>query len=63
MLLADRLLSTYQTLGYHLRLELRPGTAIVVVIAMLVAAAMIQLPSLRRIYELDVARVVHERAL
>ncbi|MFI6041774.1 FtsX-like permease family protein [Nocardia sp. NPDC051321] len=63
VLLADRLLSTYQTLGYHLRLELRPGTAVVVAVAMLVAAAVIQLPSLRRIYDIDVARVVRERAL
>src|SRR5690625_7580258 len=37
-LLADRLLSTYHSLGYHLRLEMRPSTPVVVAGAILVAA-------------------------
>jgi putative ABC transport system permease protein len=63
ILLADRLLSTYQRLGYHLRLEMQPMTPMVVACGILVAAALAQIPSLRRVYGIDIARIVRERAL
>jgi putative ABC transport system permease protein len=63
VLLADRLLSTYHSLGYPLRLEMHATTPMVVALAMLGAAAMAQLPMVQRIHRLDLARIVRERAL
>lgn len=63
VLLADRLLSTYHSLGYHLRLEMQATTPVVVACAVLGAAAVAQLPIVRRIYRIDLARIVRERAL
>jgi putative ABC transport system permease protein len=62
-LLADRLLSTYVSRGYHVRLEMQPTTPVVVACAILLAAAMAQIPSVRRIYGIDLPRVVRERVL
>lgn len=63
VLLADRLLSTYHSLGYHLRLEMQATTPVVVAGAILLAAALAQIPLLRRIHDIDLARIVRERAL
>ena len=63
VLLADRLLSTYHSLGYHLRLEMQPTTPVWVACGILVAAALAQIPVLRRIQRIDLARIVRERAL
>ncbi|RUP03636.1 MAG: ABC transporter permease [Mycobacterium sp.] len=62
VLLADRLLSTYHSLGYPLRLEMHATTPMVVASAILCAAALAQLPMVRRIHRLDLARIVQERA-
>jgi putative ABC transport system permease protein len=63
IVLADRLLSTYHSLGYPLRLEMRATTPFVVACGILVAAALAQIPTARRIYGIDLARIVRERAL
>jgi putative ABC transport system permease protein len=63
VLLADRLLSTYHSLGYHLRLEMQPTTPVVVACGILLAAALAQIPVVRRIHDIDLARIVRERAL
>ncbi|MCV7006878.1 FtsX-like permease family protein [Mycobacterium gordonae] len=63
VLLADRLLSTYHSLGYHLRLEMQATTPAVVALAILCAAALAQLPTVGRIHRLDLARIVRERGL
>ncbi|MGH3968759.1 MAG: ABC transporter permease, partial [Mycobacterium sp.] len=63
VLLADRLLSTYHSLGYHLRLEMQATTPVVVACAILLAAALAQIPVVRRIHGIDLARIVRERAL
>lgn len=62
-LLADRLLSTYVSRGYHVRLEMQPTTPVVVACAILLAAAMAQIPLVRRVYGIDLPRVVRERVL
>jgi putative ABC transport system permease protein len=63
VLLADRLLSTYHSLGYHLRLEMQAMTPVVVACAILLAAALAQIPAVRRIHAIDLVRIVRERAL
>ncbi|MGO8964514.1 MAG: FtsX-like permease family protein [Mycobacterium sp.] len=63
VVLADRLLSTYHSLGYHLRLEMQPTTPVAVACGILLAAAFAQIPILRRIHGIDLARIVRERAL
>jgi putative ABC transport system permease protein len=63
VLLAGRLLSTYHSLGYHLRLEMQSTTAVVVACAILLAAALAQIPIARRIYGIDLALIVRERAV
>lgn len=63
VLLADRLLSTYQSRGYHVRLEMQPTTPVVVACAVLLAAALAQIPVVHRIHGIDLARIVRERAL
>ena len=62
VLLADRLLSTYHSLGYHLRLEMQPTTPVLVACGILIAAALAQLPVVRRVHGIDLARIVRERA-
>lgn len=63
LILADRLLSTYHSAGYHLRLEMQPTTPLVVACTVLVGAALAQIPVLPRISGIDLARTVRERAL
>lgn len=62
-LLADWLMSTYETQGYRLSLEMQPVTPLRVAIGVLVAAVLAQLPSLRTINRMDIAKVVRERSL
>lgn len=63
LILADRLLSTYHSAGYHLRLEMQTTTPLVVACAILLGAALAQIPVLPRISGIDLARTVRERAL
>ncbi|MGO8966751.1 ABC transporter permease [Mycobacterium sp.] len=63
VLLADRLLSTYVSRGYHVRLEMQATTPVVVACVILLAAALAQIPVVRRIHGIDLARIVRERAL
>lgn len=63
LLLADRLLSTYHSGGYHLRLEMQATTPLVVAGAILLGAALAQIPVLPRINGIDLARTVRERAV
>ncbi|SOJ57563.1 hypothetical protein MSIMFB_05041 [Mycobacterium simulans] len=60
---AELLLSTYTSHGYHVRLEMQPTTPVVVACAILFAAALAQIPVVRRIHGIDLARIVRERAL
>ena len=62
VLLAERLLSTYHSLGYHLRLEMQATTPVLVACAILLAAALAQIPIVRRIYGIGLARIVRERS-
>lgn len=59
--LAGHLLSTYHSLGYHLHLEMRPTTPVVVACGVLLASALAQAPVVRRIHGVDLARIVRER--
>jgi putative ABC transport system permease protein len=63
IVLAGRLLSTYQRLGYHLRLEMAPSTPIAVSCIIFSAAVLAQIPALRRVRGIDLARIVRERTL
>lgn len=63
VLLADRLLATYHSLGYHLRLEMRLTTPLVVAGAVLLGAVLAQIPVARRVHRIDLGRIVRERAL
>ena len=63
VVLADRLLSTYVSRGYHVRLEMQATTPVVVICAVLLAAVLAQIPVVHRIYGLDLARIVRERSL
>lgn len=60
---AELLLSTYTSHGYHVRLEMHTATPLVVASAILLAAVLAQIPVVRRIYGIDLARIVRERAL
>ncbi|MGW5225648.1 FtsX-like permease family protein [Nocardia niigatensis] len=63
ILLARRLLSTYENQGAHLELAMRPFTPALVAVAIFAAAVAVQLPALRRVRGLDIARIVRERSL
>ncbi|MVU82375.1 FtsX-like permease family protein [Nocardia sp. ET3-3] len=63
ILLARWLLSTYENQGAHLELAMRSLTPMFVAIAVLTAAVAVQLPALRRVRGLDIARIVRERSL
>jgi putative ABC transport system permease protein len=67
-LIAGRLLgrwfmANYETEGYRWTLRMQPTTYLIVVIGVLAAALLAQLPVWRRLRHLDVARIVRERAL
>ncbi len=56
-------MSNYETEGYRWTLRMQPVTYGFVVVGMLVAAFVAQLPVWRTVRHLDVARIVRERAL
>jgi len=62
-LLARWFMGNYETEGYRWTLRMQPATFVVVVVGVLVASILSQLPVLRRLRHLDVARIVRERAL
>ncbi len=60
--LASWFMATYETQGYHWSLQLRPATPLIAAAAVLLAAALAQVPALRSIRHIDIARVVRERS-
>ena len=62
-LLARWFMANYQTEGYQWALRMQPATFVIIVCGVLGAALVAQLPVLRRLRHLDVARIVRERAL
>jgi ABC-type antimicrobial peptide transport system permease subunit len=62
-LLARWFMSNYETEGYRWTLRMQPATYASVVVGVLAAAFVAQLPVWRRLRHLDVARIVRERAL
>lgn len=63
ILLARRLLATYENQGARLELAMSSPTPALVASAVLAAAITVQLPALRRVRNLDIARIVRERSL
>ncbi|MFF0610573.1 FtsX-like permease family protein [Nocardia tengchongensis] len=63
ILLARWLMSTYENQGAHLELAMRAFTPVLVAAAILATAVAVQLPALRRVRDLDIARIVRERSL
>ncbi|MEV2226035.1 FtsX-like permease family protein [Nocardia vinacea] len=63
ILLARWLLSTYENQGVHLGLTMRAATPPLVTLIVLAAALIAQTPSLYRVRNLDIARIVRERSL
>jgi putative ABC transport system permease protein len=61
--LARRFMANYQTEGYQWALRMRTSTYIVIVAGVLAASLVSQLPVLRGLRRIDVARIVRERAL
>jgi putative ABC transport system permease protein len=61
--LADWFMSRYETQGYQWSLDMQATTPIVVAVGVLLAALLAQLPALRAIHRIDVARIVRERSL
>ncbi|HEU0040855.1 MAG TPA: ABC transporter permease, partial [Jiangellaceae bacterium] len=62
-LLARWFMASYETEGYRWTLRMQPTTFVVVVVGVLAASLVSQLPVLRRLRHIDVARIVRERAL
>lgn len=62
-LLAGWFMSTYETQGYHWNLDMSPTTPLLVAAGVLTAALVAQLPAVRAVRHLDVARIVRERSL
>jgi putative ABC transport system permease protein len=63
VLIADWFMSLYETEGYQWHLSLSVATPLIVIGAVVLAALLAQLPALRAIRRLDVARIVRERSL
>ncbi len=61
--LADWFMLTYKTQGYSWHLDMHTATPFIVTGAVLVAALLAQIPALRSVYRIDVAKVVRERSL
>ena len=61
-LAAKGVLASYSSDLFRFDLHLRPLTVVLAVAAVLIAAALSQIPALRAIRRLEVARVVRERA-
>ena len=62
-LLARWFMASYETEGYRWTLRMQPTTFVIVVVGVLAASLASQLPVLRRLRHIDVARIVRERAL
>jgi putative ABC transport system permease protein len=62
-LLADWYMSAYETQGYHWSLDMKASTPILVAGGVLIATVVAQLPALRMVRRLDLARIVGERSL
>ena len=60
---ADWCMSTYETQGYHWSLSMSTWTPVTVAAGIVLAAALVQLPALRTLRRLDLARIVRERSL
>ncbi|WNG94489.1 FtsX-like permease family protein [Mycobacterium sp. ITM-2016-00318] len=63
MLLAEWFLSTYITQGYQWHLAMHFSTPLFVVVGILIAALLTQIPTFRVLGRMDVATVVRERSL
>ena len=61
--LADWFMSTYETQGYQWSLSMRMTTPVLVAVGVFVAALAAQVPSLRSVRRMDLARIVRERSL
>lgn len=62
-LLADVIMSTYATEGYHWNLDMNPATPPIVAVAVLTAAFLVQIPVFRIIRRTDLAKVEREHSL
>jgi putative ABC transport system permease protein len=62
-LIADRIVSTYETEGSHWHLDMDATTPAVAAVAVVVAALLAQIPAFRLIGRMDVATVVREHSL
>jgi putative ABC transport system permease protein len=62
-LLARWFMANYETEGYRWTLRMQPATYVTVVVGVLTATFVAQLPVWRRLRHIDVARIVRERAL
>ena len=56
-------MSTYQTQGYRWHLDMHSATPFIVAAAVFVAALLAQVPAVRAVYRIDIAKVVRERSL
>lgn len=63
ILLAAWFMSRFETEGYHWTLEINTSTPLFVASGVLLAALLAQVPALRSIHRIDVARIVRERSL
>ncbi len=62
-LLAERLISAYETEGYKWTLRMQGSSMLLVAAGIVIASVASQLPALRRLRRIDVARIVRERSL
>jgi hypothetical protein len=56
-------MANYETEGYRWALRMQPASLVIAVCGVLAAALVAQLPVLRGLRHIDVARIVRERAL
>jgi putative ABC transport system permease protein len=62
-LLADWYMSAYETQGYQWSLDMKASTPVLMAGGVLIATVVAQLPALRMVRRLDLARIVGERSL
>jgi putative ABC transport system permease protein len=60
---ADWFMSTYETQGYHWSLSMSTHTPVIVAAGVVAAAVLTQIPGVRSLRRLDLARIVRERSL
>ncbi len=63
VLFASWFMSTYETQGYHWNLTMKPTTPLIVAAGVLIAALLAQIPAVRAIRHMDIAKIVRERVL